>query len=83
MSRSWEVTAYPNPTADILWLETSDLMGVAQIRMYDGASKLVLDQQFNTNNGLIQLNVNGLSSGSYHLVVRSNDQVAVERIQIR
>jgi hypothetical protein len=83
MSRSWEVTAYPNPTADILWLETSDLMGVAQIRMYDGAGKLVLDQQFNANNGLIQLNVNGLSSGSYHLVVRSNDQVAVERIQIR
>ncbi|MCH1584246.1 MAG: T9SS type A sorting domain-containing protein, partial [Flavobacteriales bacterium] len=83
MNGSWEVTAYPNPTADLLWLETSDLMGVAQIRMYDGAGKLVLDQQFTANNGLIQLNVNGLSSGSYHLVVRSNDQVAVERIQIR
>ena len=83
MNGSWEVTAYPNPTADLLWLETSDLMGVAQIRMYDGAGKLVLDQQFTANNGLIQLNVNGLSTGSYHLVVRSNDQVAVERIQIR
>ena len=58
-------------------------MRVAQIRMYDGAGKLVLDQQFTANNGLIQLNVNGLSSGRYHLVVRSNDRVAVERIQIR
>ena len=83
MNGSWEITAYPNPTADLLWLETSGVIGATQVRIYDGAGKLVLDQQFAVNNGLIQLDVNGLSSGSYHIVLRSNDQIAVERIQVR
>ena len=83
MNGSWEITAYPNPTADLLWLETSGVIGATQVRIYDGAGKLVLDQQFAVNNGLIQLDVNGLSSGNYHIVLRSNDQIAVERIQVR
>lgn len=80
---SFAIAAFPNPSSDVLTLESANFVGKTQIQLYDGTGRLVNDSEFTTINGRIQLNISGFATGTYNVVAISNGRRAVERIQIR
>jgi hypothetical protein len=80
---AFSILAYPNPVENILWVESSEFIGLTQIRLYDAMGRLLIDQQVTGGNERVAISVAGFAAGSYHLVASSNNRRAVERIQIR
>ncbi|MBV42149.1 MAG: hypothetical protein CL834_03865 [Crocinitomicaceae bacterium] len=80
---SFALVAYPNPASNTLTLESDDLIGKAQIQLFDGTGRLISDNEHTSVNGRIQLNVSDLATGTYSLIAVSNGRRAIERIQIR
>jgi hypothetical protein len=80
---SFALVAYPNPASNTLTLESDDLIGKAQIQLFDGTGRLISDNEHTSVNGRMQLNVSDLATGTYSLIAVSNGRRAIERIQIR
>ena len=80
---SFVIVAFPNPSSNVLTLESANFIGKTQIQLYDGTGRLVNDREFTTMSGRIQLNITGLATGTYNVIAISNGRRAVQRIQIR
>ena len=83
LDASFAIVAYPNPVSNTLTLESDEFSGKALIKLYDGMGRLVAESEQVIGNGRVQLNVSGLSTGSYNLIAICNGKQATERIQIR
>jgi hypothetical protein len=77
------IVAYPNPSKNVLTLESDEFTGKAVVQLFDAMGRLITDMEQMTLNGRIQLNVSGLATGTYSVVAECNGRRAVERIQIR
>ena len=79
------ILLYPNPTTDILYLEIREVntfSSTAELSIYDIFGKLVHSEVLQNldQNGMVQLNVNALTSGQYQSqLIRSDGEVC--RIQ--
>jgi hypothetical protein len=82
-----KIAIRPNPTgtrAEASIDLTED--GTTRIDLVDGSGRLVarvFDGEMKHGNMLLPIEVDGLESGSYYLVVRTPSDVAVERLMIR
>ncbi len=77
------IVAYPNPSKNVLTLESDGFTGKAVVQLFDAMGRLITDMEQMTLNGRIQLNVSGLATGTYNVVAECNGRRAIERIQIR
>ncbi len=75
-----ECTVYPNPTSD--WLKVERKGGVWDVvQLIDESGKVLISEK--QVGEVLELNVNQLPAGSYHLLLRSEDQpVYQQTIQI-
>ena len=78
---SSQLQIFPNPVVDKLFVQTGDSKYVeCSFKVYDNAGKLVLEHQQVSANGLFQIDVSALSSGSYILCVIPLQGVAIGHI---
>lgn len=69
---TYEATIYPNPTSDILKLESDSYEGVVY-RLFDANGKLILTNQL--TNEVTSIQVNHLAAGNYSLVLMKNNNL--------
>ena len=72
-------TIYPNPATNVVNITNTENIQVSTITIYDVTGKLLSTQSFN-NETNIQLNTEGLASGTYMLHLQTNKGVAVKKI---
>lgn len=70
--RSGKLNIYPNPVDNILHLQLSECGVDALVLIYDNMGRLVKSVQIQDNQNLI--NISELSSGSYTMIIHSNDK---------
>lgn len=71
---------YPNPTSEILTIQTT-LTPPYSIQILNPMGKLVLQQKVE-NSPTIQLNLDGISSGSYILKIENTQQTLTQKLLI-
>ena len=76
-------TAYPNPSSDQLFLESSAWRGMVGVTLFDMSGRRVWNQMLNANAGVLVLDISGFASGAYHLEVISEEMRGTQRIQIQ
>ena len=80
-----QVTAYPNPVTDVLYLqlpENSETQSV-QIELYNLQGQLVLQDYINYSNEDIALNLHDLTTGNHILVVKTAEDVFTKQIVVQ
>lgn len=70
---------FPNPSTNIVNIANSENILVEKITVYDVVGKQLNTQNFN-NQAQIQLNVEGLASGTYMLHIQTNAGIAVKKM---
>ena len=75
---SSEVKLYPNPTNDILSVESK--ITIENIALYNLLGQKVLEKP--TNSKIIQMSISRLSSGSYFLKLKMNTNGIIKTFQI-
>jgi hypothetical protein len=72
-TRQWE--AYPNPAQNLLHLKTTHLntSGPIELDIYDLQGKKVASQKHQSSSEIL-INTNNLISGSYIIIIKSNNQ---------
>lgn len=73
---------FPNPAENVLYISLPDAAVfpddvLVQIASFDG--RLVSASTYNANQGLLQINVAGLPSGLYHVILSVGNDVLSER----
>lgn len=68
---AYEVTIFPNPTEDVLFIKTEAFEQVT-FDLYDSQGKLILQDVLSSEQTPVQ--VSDLSSGKYSLVLRNKEQ---------
>lgn len=80
-----EITAYPNPTSDVITIPLAGLEGNAELFVTDMTGKVVLSQNVNMTGGNLQVDVTALPAGYYTFTMNfdngtvSNFNVAVTK----
>ena len=59
------ITPYPNPTNHMVNIPLNGFKGMANLKIYDLAGKLISDENVNTLSGNLQVNVNDIPNGNY------------------
>lgn len=72
-----KISFYPNPVADILYFETSDIL-IEKVMIFDLSGRKVLDQ-----NQVTTLDVSTFEKGNYILKIVSNQGTQTEKIIIK
>lgn len=75
--------AYPNPTSNQLFLESSEWRGMVGVTLYDMTGRMVWNELMNTNGGMLVIELTGLAAGAYQLEVISEEVRGTQRIQIQ
>lgn len=73
-----EVRVFPNPATDRLNIELDERFMGGQMLIMDGAGRMVKEASVSSTNTILE--VGGMPSGVYHLVIRANDD---ELIKVR
>ncbi len=69
-----QVSLFPNPTSEILNLKIYGLKEAKTYEIYDLMGKLVMTNDLQDNQSETQINVSGLTQGTYILGVTTNDK---------
>ncbi len=75
-----EFTVFPNPASDIITVNSSNLL-TAEISIISFTGQVV-KTIIPTQNDSVQIDVNGISKGSYLLQVKSNEGISIKKIEI-
>jgi hypothetical protein len=70
------IKVYPNPTSHLVFVEMYETsIQECTYNLYDATGKIVMSQKGQTQAGLnkLELNLQGLASGSYYLMLQKND----------
>jgi PKD repeat protein len=70
-----DITIYPNPAQDIIYIQTN--YNILEVLLYDNLGKLII------NNNEPQLNVESISNGVYHLIIRLQDRIISLPVMIK
>lgn len=70
-----ELNIYPNPAVNDIVIDLPITAETVQVDIFDRTGKLVLTQATSADNGLLNMQVDGLPSGHYILVVRTAEQL--------
>jgi hypothetical protein len=81
--QTWHVTIYPNPASSAVNIMLpSDYTGTTTIRVVDTRGIQVQSMAVPENTGYVYLDVSGLPSGLFFLVVQSGDRRVTEKLVI-
>lgn len=76
-------TLYPNPTNQKTTLRFDpEVINVEAITLFDAQGKSVLRQANDTQNGLIELDVNDFTSGLYFLKINTKEKIFIDKLLI-
>ena len=75
-NKKLEVALYPNPTANVFYLNTNEN---AAIKMYDLAGRLVLSQNYTANG----INVSNLTSGVYMVQTQIGNASSTQKLIVK
>lgn len=73
-----EIKLYPNPTEDVLTIESEDLPRVWFLKVYDSLGKLVQTGKLENNNRTIDFR--GLNPGIYFLVIETEEGAYLKKV---
>lgn len=85
INSSKEVSIYPNPVQDYLYLEFNfEQSGIAELKIVDLTGKLVKQEQYTLDSGIQsrQFEVNDLPAGFYLLTIKSNNKSYISKITV-
>ena len=77
-----EITIYPNPATEILYIELSTLKGIS-IKLLDISGRLVLDQYIKEATYAHSIDLRAFENGVYILVVETNEMRDSRTVVIR
>lgn len=73
-----EIKLYPNPTEDVLTIESKDLPPVWFLKVYDSLGKLVQTEKSENNNRTID--IKGLNPGIYFIMIETAEGSYMKRV---
>ena len=77
-----DITIYPNPSTGQFNLDLTKIQSEVQVAIYDGVGKQVY--RGSAKNELLQIDLSGLASGMYHIVLRDAEGASVtKRVSIQ
>ena len=77
-----DITIYPNPSTGQFNLDLTKIQSEVQVAIYDGVGKQVY--RGSAKNELVQIDLSGLASGMYHIVLRDAEGASVtKRVSIQ
>ena len=77
-----DITIYPNPSTGQFNLDLTKIQSEVQVVIYDGVGKQVY--RGSAKNELVQIDLSGLASGMYHIVLRDAEGASVtKRVSIQ
>ena len=78
-----DITIYPNPSTGQFNLDLTKIQSEVQVAIYDGVGKQVY--RGSAKNELLQIDLSGLASGMYHIVLRDAEEGAsvTKRVSIQ
>ncbi len=76
---SGDITLYPNPTNDLIYLNSSFMKELKEVRLYDMQGKEIL-QLINNSSGAMEIDLKGIEAGSYLLKCGFGDTIITKRI---
>ena len=71
-----QLTIYPNPTNDVLYLYNESASIVTSIKVYDSLGKLVLEQ----NNTLTHIDITSLSGGLFFVQIETDEGIVTKKV---
>lgn len=71
-----QLTIYPNPTNDVLYLYNESASIVTSIKVYDSLGKLVLEQ----NNPLTHIDITSLSGGLFFVQIETDEGIVTKKV---
>ena len=73
---------YPNPTYGNFWIQGEALNGVAVVDVLDGAGRLVESTQVNFNGQPVAMDLQGVETGFYQVVIRNSERIGTTRLLV-
>lgn len=79
-----EISVYPNPATDILYIETKQGMAYENLNLliYNQFGSLISNEKLNTSIGKKELSVGDYEEGLYHWEIRSEESAILQRGKI-
>ncbi len=77
------VSIYPNPVKDLVYLRTEENLNNMQVTVFDQTGRVVRKEEVDLEYGLGKLNVNDLPSGLYSIEVRSGNRMTNQKLVIQ
>ena len=62
------ISIYPNPSSDIIFINTNDINGQYNLELYNSIGQKI-ELNYSDNNNIIEMNVVGLPSGNYYVKI--------------
>ncbi len=83
--RSGLLKVFPNPAKDVLHIVyiLENLGRNATVQIFSSDGKMILESSFNKNKKQLNVNISGLSSGLYYIIVRKDNSFSSRRFIIR
>ena len=81
-----ELTVYPNPAADIVFIELNDgteISAESNLQVIDVSGRIIETLDFKVNNGSIHLNVMTFEPGTYLLSIVTNETLYKSKVIIK
>jgi hypothetical protein len=76
-----QISIFPNPASDIIFIKTEDALRIKQIQLFGMDGSLLMEKTAEQEKA--ELNISGLASGSYLLIIESTDgKKLMKKIQI-
>ncbi|MBL0739887.1 choice-of-anchor tandem repeat GloVer-containing protein [Chryseolinea lacunae] len=78
------VVVYPNPSRGVVHVQVSNnLRGQAEVSVFDTMGSLVFSQGVRFDDEASTINLEGLPSGLYHLMLRKGENLVLKKIVLR
>lgn len=75
-----EMSLYPNPTSQLLYMRHTDLQSITGVGIYDLSGRLVKQIDVNTSQGELIMDVSALAASTYIFVIESENGKIIKRI---
>ena len=80
---SFEMSTFPNPATQDLWIVSPALMEMVAVELYDASGRLVYAEESLVSNGSLHVDVSSFSAGTYNVIVHAGEKQASQQVVIQ
>ena len=80
---SFEISTFPNPATQDLWIVSPALMEMVAVELYDASGRLVYAEESLVSNGSLHVDVSSFSAGTYNVIVHAGEKQASQQVVIQ